>query len=219
MDIHKPKPWAGWREFAKEIGTIVIGVLIALGAEQAVEWLHRTTEITEARNAMHDEIRRDMTALVLESREDRCMDAMLGKFDAWAKGGSKPVLHRDLLQSFRSNVWDIARTGAVPHMKLKERLALANFYGGIENQNSIVNNVRSLMTDLRGDYNLSTLSPTAADGVLRDVGRARSNFSGEALNIPRLLEFGRALGVQPDPPWAEAKSRVDELCRDAGVDG
>ncbi len=40
MDIHKPKPWQGWPEFVKEIGTIVIGVLIALGAEQGVEWLH-----------------------------------------------------------------------------------------------------------------------------------------------------------------------------------
>src|SRR6266702_2249783 len=40
MDIHKPKAWRGGREFLKEIGTIVIGVLIALGAEQAVEWLH-----------------------------------------------------------------------------------------------------------------------------------------------------------------------------------
>ena len=39
MDIHKPKPWRGWPEFLKEIGTIVIGVLIALGAEQGVEWV------------------------------------------------------------------------------------------------------------------------------------------------------------------------------------
>jgi hypothetical protein len=219
MDIHKPKPWRGWRELLKEIGTIVIGVLIALGAEQSVEWLHRTTEVAEARTALHDEIRRDMTVLVLEGREDRCMDAMLIKFDAWAKGGPKPALGHDLLQSFRSSVWEVARTGAVPHMALKERLALANFYGGIENQNSIVNNIRGLMTDLRGDYNLPTLSPTSAEGVLRDVGRARSNFSGQAGNIPRLLELGRAVGVQPSAPFPEAKARVDELCRAAGVDG
>jgi hypothetical protein len=50
MDIHKPKPWRGVRELLKEVGTIVIGVLIALGAEQAVEWLHwqQRTEKTEA---------------------------------------------------------------------------------------------------------------------------------------------------------------------------
>ena len=36
MDIHKPKPWHGVREFLKEIGTIVIGVLIALGEFKVV---------------------------------------------------------------------------------------------------------------------------------------------------------------------------------------
>jgi hypothetical protein len=40
MDIHKPKPWHGVREFLKEYVIIVIGVLTALGAEQGVEWLH-----------------------------------------------------------------------------------------------------------------------------------------------------------------------------------
>jgi hypothetical protein len=44
MDIHKPKAWHGAREFLKEFGTIVLGVLVALGAEQAVErleWAHK----------------------------------------------------------------------------------------------------------------------------------------------------------------------------------
>jgi hypothetical protein len=40
VDIHKPKPWHGVREFLKEYVIIVIGVLTALGAEQGVEWLH-----------------------------------------------------------------------------------------------------------------------------------------------------------------------------------
>jgi hypothetical protein len=35
MHIHKPKPLHGIREFLSEIGVIVVGVLIALGLEQA----------------------------------------------------------------------------------------------------------------------------------------------------------------------------------------
>ena len=27
MDVHKPKPWHGWREFLKEYGIIVLGVV------------------------------------------------------------------------------------------------------------------------------------------------------------------------------------------------
>src|SRR6185437_10385130 len=40
MDIHKPKPWHGLREFLKEYVIIVVGVLTALGAEAVVEWAH-----------------------------------------------------------------------------------------------------------------------------------------------------------------------------------
>jgi len=32
MHFHLPKPLHGWREFAGEVGIIVIGVLIVLGA-------------------------------------------------------------------------------------------------------------------------------------------------------------------------------------------
>ena len=51
MEIHKPKAVHGWRELAKEVGIIVIGVLIALGAEQVVqriEWHHKTEAAEEA---------------------------------------------------------------------------------------------------------------------------------------------------------------------------
>lgn len=52
MDVHKPKPWHNWREFLAEIATIVIGVLIALGAEQAVEWLHWRREVEAERGSL-----------------------------------------------------------------------------------------------------------------------------------------------------------------------
>ena len=52
MDIHKPKPWHGWREFLKEIGAIVIGVLIALAGEQLVARLHRAEQARLAEHAM-----------------------------------------------------------------------------------------------------------------------------------------------------------------------
>jgi hypothetical protein len=51
MEIHRPKAPHGWRELAKEVGIIVIGVLIALGAEQVVqriEWHHKTEAAEEA---------------------------------------------------------------------------------------------------------------------------------------------------------------------------
>ena len=59
MEIHKPTPWHGWRELLKEVGTIVIGVLIALGGEQAVEALHTQHLVGQAQAAMRAEIVED----------------------------------------------------------------------------------------------------------------------------------------------------------------
>lgn len=54
MEIHKPKPIHGWRTFAGEVGIIVLGVLIALVAEQlvrSIEWRHKVHAAEEAMTA------------------------------------------------------------------------------------------------------------------------------------------------------------------------
>ena len=51
MEIHKPKRVHNWRELLSEVGVVVIGVLIALGAEQVVEDIHWSKEVASARRA------------------------------------------------------------------------------------------------------------------------------------------------------------------------
>jgi hypothetical protein len=59
MDIHKPKPIHNWREFLKEFGTIVLGVSVALAAEQAVEGWHWKNRVGDAVETMRIELRDD----------------------------------------------------------------------------------------------------------------------------------------------------------------
>jgi hypothetical protein len=57
--VHLPKPLHGWREFLGEVGIIVLGVLIALGAEQAIEhlnWLHKRSQVEQS---MREELGND----------------------------------------------------------------------------------------------------------------------------------------------------------------
>ena len=51
MHVHLPKPLHGWREFAGEVGIIVLGVLIALAAEATVEnwqWRHKVDVVRKS---------------------------------------------------------------------------------------------------------------------------------------------------------------------------
>jgi hypothetical protein len=49
VHIHIPKPLHGWRAFVGEVGVIVLGVLIALSAEQLVEMLHWREQVRHGR--------------------------------------------------------------------------------------------------------------------------------------------------------------------------
>jgi hypothetical protein len=79
MDIHKPKPWHGWREFLKEYLIIVIGVLTALGAEAAVQNLHEQRLSAEARDAVRAEINLDLANLKRRANKQACVDRRLAE--------------------------------------------------------------------------------------------------------------------------------------------
>ncbi len=66
MSVHKSRSIHGWRELLKEIGIIVLGVLIALAAEQWVQALHENQVAEQARRNVRDEAK-----FTLEFMRDR----------------------------------------------------------------------------------------------------------------------------------------------------
>ena len=56
LDVHPPDHAVhSWRDFFVHIATIVIGLLIAVGLEQAVESIHHHNEVAETRRALAEE--------------------------------------------------------------------------------------------------------------------------------------------------------------------
>jgi len=53
LDVHPPHhPTHSWKDFFVHIATICVGLLIAIGLEQAVEHLHRAREAHELRESL-----------------------------------------------------------------------------------------------------------------------------------------------------------------------
>jgi len=70
LDIHRPKaPIPGLKDFAKEVGIIVLGVLIVLAGEQLVEALRWRHQVTETKAARIDALAHDQ--LLSEASRDR----------------------------------------------------------------------------------------------------------------------------------------------------
>ena len=82
MHFHLPKPLHSWREFAGEVGIIVLGVLIALGAEQLVEVAHRQSEGVQAENTIRDEIELNLGRLQSRRAIHRCVDRRIEEIQA-----------------------------------------------------------------------------------------------------------------------------------------
>jgi hypothetical protein len=106
MDIHKPKAAHSVREFLIEIGTIICGILIALGLEQGIETIHRQELRREAREAIRGEISRNMDAFRRRDDVQSCIDTRLGELETLL--ASTP-LHAKLPQPLwvgRPQVWN-----------------------------------------------------------------------------------------------------------------
>src|SRR5438132_7068973 len=138
MHLHLPKPLHGWRAFAGEVGIIVIGVLIALGAEQVVQDIHQREDVSQLVGALRAELGADRARWQHIRAADPCTLQRLDAIDRWlatAPAGAKLNRpYRLFLWNMHSSAWDLAKTSpAAAHIPLRERLTYASLYGAIEN--------------------------------------------------------------------------------------
>src|SRR5438874_12581463 len=81
MHFHLPKPLHGWRAFVGEVGIIVVGVLIALGAEQSVEALRWRSEVGQFRTAVDHELGRNLGLYLEIMRQRPCVTRRLTELE------------------------------------------------------------------------------------------------------------------------------------------
>ena len=82
VDIHKPKPWGGFREFLKEYVIIVVGVLTALGGEQAVEALHGMQKVQAGEAELRIAFVREVNNAAIRDAQDACVTRRLASLSA-----------------------------------------------------------------------------------------------------------------------------------------
>jgi hypothetical protein len=92
MKLSMLRPLEGWRAFAGEVGVVVLGVLLALGAQQVVETLNERSEAAETRATLTGEIQESLAVLELRKAAQPCIDNRLKELRAivneWGRSGS-----------------------------------------------------------------------------------------------------------------------------------
>jgi len=183
MDIHKPKPAHSLREFLTEIGTITIGILIALGLEAAVEAWRNHELVEHARADLRSELNEDREAVAHTVRQEQ---GVVGALDILAQygrqrlAGEKPEPPKDLTFSLtfkpmKMAAWDATvATQALAHMPYAEAQAVSRAYAGSRNFNDFeADAIRHYFELSTLPENLASVSDADLKPVMRDVALNR----------------------------------------------
>ena len=154
------RPREGWRVFVGEVGVIVLGVLIALGAQQAAdEWRWRQ-DVTRTKADLDNELLINVATGVERVAVNRCLTGRLtelGKAIAASDGRwnanpfqagrdiqtvtaerALPVVYRAPSRVFTTDAWEQAKsTGILNHMKSEEVAHYSAMYEQIADLRSL----------------------------------------------------------------------------------
>ena len=142
MDFHLPKPLHGWRAFAGEVGVIVLGVLIALAAQEVAQSIGARRDAAELRQSMVDELATDRARWEANNRDVPCALRQLDDMRLWARRPGSGALERfdaPALWTMHDSAWQMARSSpAMTALPLKDRDAFASLYFTIGIQERIL---------------------------------------------------------------------------------
>ena len=217
MDIHKPKPWHGAREFLKEYGIIVLGVLTALAFEQAVEWLHTQHDIHQTREALQAEIGANAETAVVGAEQGKCQIAWAQRSIAWAHGGPRPKAAIPAGLGMSSVVWESARSGAALRMPLQERLKFAGYYNNIDDTKLIERQVREALIRTYRYSRLQHIDAAQAQRLEEEMNTVIPLLVA-LVSLDRLIVHrSPAFETKPARGYEESRRLIEQLCADAGA--
>src|SRR5690348_14440949 len=152
MHFHLPKPLHGWRAFAGEVGIIVIGVLIALAAEQAVEDWRWHGQVEVSTRGFKDELLSSAQTAYERMAVQPCLQGQLRALSAQlVKGGDTwhalpsplkdprrfyegvtPVIYRPPNRPVYEDAWRNALAdGTINHLDKGQAETLSTAYGSV----------------------------------------------------------------------------------------
>jgi hypothetical protein len=218
MHVHLPKPLHGWREFAGEVGVVLLGVLLALGAQQVVsDWQWRN-DVRDADQRMKTEISYDVALAYeryaidpcLRPRREELRDQLLKSDPIWP--GSRASFANDL---FKSGFPSVYRTPHRPWLQASWLTALnggliGHFHPDRAQQLAVLFDAVEILRQSQDeeDQTAETLGDLAFAGPISPAER-RANLKVlarldalDALIIfdsKVLIDDARKAGIGPDP--------------------
>jgi hypothetical protein len=229
MHFHLPKPLHGWREFAGEVGIIVVGVLIALGAEQVVEAAHWRHQAEQAKASLGDEIADHYFTASEIVIAQPCIDRQLTTLEQsllkpapYVPAPSYPTglgdfPYRAPTRVWADNVWRAASSdGTTSHFDADLRLELSSYYAQLEAMRDSNHDTDLLWWRLRILSQPIQPDATTRANLIQQLEEARGHFAFMKLIGNQLLGTIEVVKMQPPADYTQqalAQSGTLQFCR------
>lgn len=208
VEIHRPKAAHSWREFLIEIGTIVIGILIALGLEQSIEALHEHGLAREAKEAIDAEIQTNVDRIADRQARQPCIDKRLnqitGLLEVWAGGQPPPsglaIGDPDdvpmVLQRWQANL----NSGRFSRQSAKDQDQQTAFYTQVAILQDMGSREHYAWSELRAlELGSGIVQADLRPNLVAALQAARTDASDISHLGQQVLETGKSMGFTPKP--------------------
>lgn len=205
MHIHKPKAPHGLREFAAEIGVIVVGILIALSLEQIIETMHRSGDVREARESITAEVVTDITRVNQRILNQACVDRRLAELKSLldnAKGDGHIVRPESIGIPARYGIdsarWEAAsHSGRLSLVGAEEQSKFGMLYTMLTYFYEMENGEQLVWARMRALESTDSLTPDGMLAMRSTLGEARFYNQSIRQVAPMILDRARAVGASP----------------------
>jgi len=211
MHFHLLKPLNGWREFAGEVGVIVLGVMVALGFQQLAQSINEHREAADARENVRAEAAFNLGLIQGRVAVQGCIERRIGEIAAiLAAAGDGPIkqqptwIGRPPTGPFFMRRWDAATaSGRNSLFTPDEQERFGQIYDIFGRFNDYQAREQQVWADLRAlETWQGPLGPEARLSFAKDLQQARYlawdlNFAGQK-TLQNLAATG--LAVPPSEP-------------------
>jgi hypothetical protein len=198
------KPPTGWSDFVTELIIVVLGVFIALGAQEAVNSWKARNDLAEFRSAVDREIAENLAAYEQRYRQASCVSARLDQLESWQldwRDGSGPAMagriRRPIGYTLSQDVWTSGVAANLREMPLEQRLKYAAIYGGLQTYDNLRLREAMIWQELYSYDQARSLTPTEVNNLRGLVLSAQSLDWSIDGNWRELKQQARELGIAP----------------------
>lgn len=216
VDAQTPGPIHGWGDFLKEVGTIVLGVVIALAAGEMVDDYNWRQEVGIVKDSLDDELSDALFAAEERVKIADCQRRTLDRLDQLADQSrgtlvirSTPVARNRV---WGSAAWDAAvASGAVAHMSHDERNAYARLFSFIRLFRDLNLRQQELWATIGAYRRERPLTETSRERFVEAVSQLRSLTGTMNQAAEQFAAAAKPLGITLSPE-ATAELRQPLQC-------